>query len=144
LKGIDVISVGFLFQKVWPWPHATDTVMDILNSDFHYQIISNWCHDWFGVRWSYPPYSSDINPCDHFWWSLLGIMSVAVITKILQIWKVIWTFTSNICTSVSRWTVREFFCIYAILLRWMVDILWTFWNSVTKSGGHIEHLHHNF
>lgn len=125
---------GFFISTSLTRPHAADTVMYILNSHFHYQIILNHYHDRF----------VDVNPCDYVWWSHFRIMSVAVIIEILQIWKAKWIFTSNIGASVVGWTVQEFLCLYAMLLRWMTDILCTFWNSVKNNGGHTEHLHHKF
>jgi hypothetical protein len=65
------VSEKHFFQQDGARPHTANAVLDVLNENFDGSVLSNRFPERFGCGWSWPPYSSDVNPCDYFLWGFL-------------------------------------------------------------------------
>jgi hypothetical protein len=74
-----VISIKYFFFNKMKWYHTSSSVMDVVNTHFHDQVILNHCCGWFVVGWYWPPYC--ISPCD----CICGAITVTL--KVLQLYK---------------------------------------------------------
>jgi hypothetical protein len=52
-------------------PHTANVELDVLNEDFHDKVLSNLFLAHFRFCWSWPAYSTDLNPYDYSLCSLL-------------------------------------------------------------------------
>jgi len=59
------------FQQDGARPHTTPEVLEFLHSKFQHRILSSCFPQQFQCRFSCPPCSPDLNPCDYFLWGYL-------------------------------------------------------------------------
>jgi hypothetical protein len=59
------------FQQDGARPRTTPEVLEFLHSKFQHRILSNHFPQQFQYRFSWPPCSPDLNPCDYFLWGYL-------------------------------------------------------------------------